>query len=282
MKPTPQTSSDDRPVIIIEPTSGSLRRELTELLRAYRLFFFFTARDIRIRYKQTFLGIAWALVQPLGTVVALTFVFSYLAKLDTGETSYPLFSITGLVPWAFFAATANRGAHSLLSNGHLLSRIYFPRLILPLSAGGAPAIDALVALFIALTMMLYTGVPPGITALLAPLFLLGAGFIGVAVGIVLSAAVVKVRDVRNVLPLGFQLWMFMTPVAYATSMVPDQFGWIMALNPLAPVVEAFRAALLGGAIPWIGLASSATFTLGLLVVGLWIFHRAASRFADIW
>jgi lipopolysaccharide transport system permease protein len=269
----------EMPVTLIGPRGGSLSAHLSELYRARRLVALLARKDLVLRYRDTYLGLAWAIAQPLVTVLVLWFAFGVMGKVRTTH-SYPLFSMAGLVPFALLSATATRAATSLSSNAYLISRVYFPRLVLPMASTGAPLLDAAIGCGLLVVTALATGSGLPVTALLAPFALVLPVLLGLGLGLVVAAVSVTLRDVRAALPVGLQLLLLGTPIAYPASAVPESLAFVVSLNPAACAVDLFRSSVLGQA-PDLGLiAPSALATTLLLAVGLPWFHSAARTCAD--
>jgi lipopolysaccharide transport system permease protein len=259
--------------------SGLSLRELW----AYReLLYFLVWRDVKVRYKQTALGAAWVILQPLLTMVVFTLFFGTLAKVPSDGMPYPLFAFAGLVPWTLFAYALTESSGSLVSNQNLITKVYFPRLIIPLASVLAGLVDFAISFGVLLGLMLYYGVVPTAYVLTIPLFVVLAVMAALSVGIWLSALNVEFRDVRYTIPFLTQLWMFVTPLAYASSLIPDRWKLVYGLNPMAGVVEGFRWALLGRtAAPGFLLAASTTVVVILLAGGAYYFRRMEKTFADV-
>jgi lipopolysaccharide transport system permease protein len=259
---------------------GGLR--LGELWAYRELLYFLVWRDIKVRYKQTLLGAAWAIIQPVLTMVVFTLFFGNLAKVPSDGIPYPLFSFAGLVPWTLFAYSLTESSSSLVTNQNLITKVYFPRLIIPLASVLSGLVDFAISFAVLIVLMLYYGVMPQLAALTVPLFVIFAVLAALSVGIWLSALNVEFRDVRYTIPFLTQVWMFMTPLAYASSLVPPQWRLIYGLNPMAGVVEGFRWALLGKtAAPSLLLAASIPAVILLLVGGSYYFRRMERTFADV-
>ncbi len=276
------------PVLVIRPTRGWVSLKLPELWAHRELLFFLVWRDVKVRYKQTVFGAAWAILQPLAAMVVFTIFFGRLAKVGSDGLPYPLFSYAGLLPWTFFAQGLSQSAESLVGSSNLIRKVYFPRLVIPGANVLAGLVDFSLAFAVLLAMMAYYGVRPSATILLLPLFLLLAFATTLGVGTWLSALNVQYRDVRYVVPFFIQLWLFVTPVIYPMSQVTGRLRelhlpvWIYGLNPMAGVVEGFRWALLGsGERPGsVILASAVTATVWLLS-GAFYFRRVERTFADV-
>jgi lipopolysaccharide transport system permease protein len=266
---------------VIEPTRGWRMFDLRELWAYRELLIVLTMRDIKVRYKQTVLGAAWAILQPFMTMVVFTIFFGKLANMPSDGFPYPVFVYTALVPWTFFANAVTASGNSLVGSAHLISKVYFPRLIIPLSAVGVAVVDFAVASSILLAMMVFYGVGWTINLLMAPILLLGVAFVALGVGTVLSALTVTYRDFRYVVPFMVQLWMFVTPVVYPASLVPEQWRWLLYLNPMSGFIENFRAVFLGKTFDFMGLGISTAVGLTLFLFGVAYFERVERKFADI-
>ncbi len=291
----------------IEASKGWAPLNLGALWRYRELLYFLMWRDIKVRYKQTVFGATWAIIQPVVTMVIFTFVFGRLANVPSDGVPYPIFSYCGLLPWTFFATALSRSSSSLVGNASLISKIYFPRLILPLSSALAGLLDVAIAFVVLLGLMLFYHVPPTATIVALPLFLLLAVAAALAVGLWLSALNVRYRDVGYVVPFLTQIWLYATPIAYPASLIKGNLRLILALNPMAGVVEGFRWAILSGggfhttrpshalfgvavadptpaSAPWLDiptLAISTAITLVALAGGLYYFRRMEQQFADV-
>ena len=264
---------------------SSIRRwiaPLAELFRYRDLLWLWTLREVRVRYKQSLLGIAWAVLQPLVLMLIFTLVFSWLVRVDTGGVPYPVFSYVALVPWTFFATSLSFGIPSLVNNMNLVTKIYFPREILPLASIGAALLDFVIAAVILASMILIYRVPVGISALWV-LLLLGVQ-IALTVGIVLIGAAILVffRDMRFVIPLLTQVWMYASPIVYPVDAVPERYQTFYFLNPMAGIIDGYRRTLLQNQPPLpYALALSLGISLVLLVVGYGFFKRTEPLFADV-
>jgi lipopolysaccharide transport system permease protein len=252
-------------------------------LWAYReLLYFLVWRDIKVRYKQTLLGAVWVILQPLLTMVVFTLFFGNLAQVPSDGIPYPLFSFAGLVPWTLFAYSLTESSGSLVTNQNLITKVYFPRLIIPLASVLAGLVDFAISFAVLLLLMLYYGIVPHAAALTVPLFVIFAVVAALSIGIWLSALNVEFRDVRYTIPFLTQFWMFITPLAYASSLVPARWRLVYGLNPMAGVVEGFRWALLGKtSAPSVLLAASVAAVILLLVGGTYYFRRMERTFADV-
>ena len=270
------------PETIILPPGGWLSLELGDLWHYRELLFFLTWRDLRVRYKQTILGAAWAILQPLLTMVVFSAVFGYFAKLPSQDIPYPIFTYTALLPWQLFAYALTQSSSSLVADRNLITKVYFPRLIVPLSSIVSGVVDFAVAFPLWLVMMLAYRIPLTWRILTLPLFILFALMTATAIGLWLSALNVKYRDVRYTLPFLTQFWMYATPIAYSSTIVPESWRWLYSLNPMTGVVEGFRWALLGTENPlgW-PIFISILAVLALLVSGVMYFKRTEDSFADL-
>jgi lipopolysaccharide transport system permease protein len=277
----PLTTSP-KPYKIIEPLKGWAALNLQEVWRFHDLLYFLTWRDIKVRYKQTALGAAWAILQPVLTMIIFSVIFGGLAKLPSDGIPYPIFTYTALLPWQLFAFALNSASNSLVGSQNLISKVYFPRLIIPFSSVLAGVADFCVAFIVLLGMMAYYGVNFSIYMLLLPFFLLLALTSAMAVGLWLSALNVRYRDIRYVVPFLTQFWMYATPIAYSSTLIPEKWRWLYSLNPMAGVVEGFRWALLGkSGLDIFSLSISVIVVIILLVSGLYYFKRMETSFADI-
>jgi len=267
---------------IIKPSYGWAALNLRDLVLYRELIFFMTWRDLKVRYKQTLLGASWAILQPFLTMVVFSIFFGNLAKVPSDGVPYPIFSYTALIPWTLFSKALQDASRSLVANSHMITKVYFPRMILPLSSVMAGVVDFLIAFVVLLGMMIFFNIFPTVNVLVLPLFLLLALVTAVGVGLWLSALNVLFRDINYVLPFLTQFWMFLTPVAYPSSMVPSEWQVIYALNPMTGVVEGFRWALLGtGPPPGIMTLVSSITAVILLISGMFYFRRMERLFADM-
>jgi lipopolysaccharide transport system permease protein len=270
------------PITYIRPSPGWVALNLADLWEYRELLYFLTWRDIKVRYKQTLLGAAWAILQPFLTMVVFSLFFGRLAGIPSDGIPYPIFAYAALVPWSFFAAGLNNSANSLVGNANLLKKVYFPRLAIPLSTVLAGVIDFALAFFVLLGMLLVYGVAPTVNVFWLPLLGLLALITALGVGLWLSALNVQFRDVRYTLPFLTQFWLFATPIAYPSSLLAEPWRTLYGINPMVGVVEGFRWALLGTqSAPGPILIVSALVALGLLVSGAYYFRRMEKSFADV-
>ncbi|MBI4536554.1 MAG: ABC transporter permease [candidate division NC10 bacterium] len=271
-----------RPLLVIEAGENRVAGQFRDLWAYRDLLYFLAWRDFKVRYKQTVLGAAWAVLQPFLTMIVFSIFFGYLAKIPSDGISYPVFAYCGLLPWSLFAHALGESSNSLVNNQQLLTKVYFPRLIVPIAPLFVGLVDFAVAFAVLLALMAYYGLVPGPAGFLLPFFIGLALATALAVGIWLSALNVQYRDVRYTIPFLTQLWLFATPVAYPSSLLPEPWRSLYGLNPMAGVVEGFRWALLGGASsPGPQLAVSILAVLVLLLGGLWYFNRMEQTFADV-
>jgi lipopolysaccharide transport system permease protein len=269
------------PLITIEGGQKGLELGLSDLWTYRELLYFLAWRDVKVRYKQTVLGAAWAILQPLLTMVVFTVLFGHLARMPTDGEPYSLFCYSALLPWNFFVAAVGNSSNSLVANNNLITKVYFPRLIIPAAAVSAGLVDLGVAALVLIVMVPLYGMSlhRGMLMLL-PLVAVTTIFTA-AVGTWSAAMNVKYRDVRYVLPFAIQLLMFLTPIIYPVSFVPLRWRWILGLNPMSGIVEGFRDAVFGRAFDWQSLAAASAIALMLALLAALIFHRMESEFADI-
>jgi lipopolysaccharide transport system permease protein len=265
----------------IEPTKGWVSLRLGELWRHRELLYFLTWRDFKVRYKQTVLGMSWAVLQPLLTMVVFTALFGRLAQISSDGLPYPIFNFAALVPWTFFAYALSQASNSLVTSANILKKIYFPRLAMPLATVLSGLVDLGLAFVVLLAMMAYYGIAPTANVIWLPLFLILALMAAIGVSLWLSAMNVLFRDVRYVIPFLTQIWFFITPIAYSSTMIDEPWRTLYGLNPMAGVVEGFRWSLLGApASPGLIIASSISATV-LLITGAFYFSRMEKNFSDV-
>lgn len=271
------------PTLRIAPSKGWVPLKLKDLWEYRELLYFLIWRDIKVRYKQTALGATWAIIQPFFTMVVFSIFFGHLAKVPSDGIPYPLFSFAALVPWTFFANGLSQSSNSLVGSGTLITKVYFPRLIIPLASVFSGIVDFVLAFVVLLGMMVYYGLfPTTINVLWLPLFLLLALTTSLGVGLWLSALNVEYRDVRYIVPFITQFWMLATPIAYPSSLLQQPWRTLYGLNPMVGVVEGFRWALLGtNAAPGPIIAVSSAAAVLILVTGAFYFRRMEKTFADL-
>ncbi len=279
---TAQAIPFDPPRLRIAPPRGWLDLHLNELWSARELLYFFVWRDVKIRYKQTAIGAAWAIIQPFMTMVVFSLFFGALAKIPSHGLPYPIFYYSALLPWTYFAGALQNATNVVVEQQSVITKIYFPRLVLPLSAVVSGLLDFAISFLVFLGMMVWYHIKPGPALLLFPLFLLLAVLTALGVGLWLSAVNAIYRDVRYVVPFLVQFWMFASPVAYPSSLVPERWRWLYGLNPMAGVIEGFRWALTGTGQPPSGLlAVSAAMVLLLVAGGAAYFQKMEGTIADV-
>ena len=268
-------------VTVIEPVKGWRMLDWRELWAYRELLWVLTTRDIRVRYKQTVLGAAWAIIRPFLTMVIFSVVFGQLAKMPSDGYPYPVFVYAGLLPWIFFSAAIGTSGQSLVGSANLVSKVYFPRLIIPLSSVGAGLVDLLISTGVLLLMMLWYGVGWSWHLLAAPLLLAALIIAALGIGTLLSALTVAYRDFTHLTPFFLQIWMYVTPVIFPVSLVPERWQWLLYLNPMTGLVEGFRSAFLGKPFDLAGIGISLAIAVVILAIGVAYFERVERRFADI-
>jgi homopolymeric O-antigen transport system permease protein len=268
-------------VTVIKPAPRWPHLDVSELWHFRELLARLVWRDIAVRYKQTSIGIAWAIVQPFLTMVVFTFVFGRFANFPSKDIPYPIFTYSALLPWTYFASAVALSSVSLVSNRGLVTKVYFPRVLLPLASVAVPIADFLPAFLVLVGMMVWFSIWPTIAILLAPLFILMALATALGVGLLLSALNVRYRDVPYAIPFLIQIWLYLSGVVYAISALPERWQWVLALNPMTAVINGFQWGVVGTWEPELGktLVSVAS-TVVIFVVGLWYFRRTEPRFAD--
>jgi lipopolysaccharide transport system permease protein len=278
----PNRMVEDLPVLHIKPSHGWVSLQLGEVWDYRELLYFLIWRDIKVRYKQTSLGAAWAIIQPFFTMLVFSLFFGRLGKMPSDGLPYPVFAYAALVPWTFFAQGLTQSSDSLVGSGNLIKKVYFPRLVIPLGAVTAGVVDFALAFLVLIAMMFYYKVSPTMNVIFLPLLLLLALITSLGVGLWLSALNVKYRDVKYVVPFVTQFWMLATPIAYSSSLLSEPWRTVYGLNPMVGVVEGFRWALLGintapSAMVWV----SAVMSVLILVGGAFYFRRMEKTFADV-
>lgn len=267
---------------VIRPKKGWQTLNLKELINCRELLFFLAWRDIKVRYKQTVLGVAWAIIQPFFTMVIFSLFFGRLAKIPSEGIPYPIFSYAALVPWTFFANGLNQASNSLVGSANLIKKVYFPRLAIPIASVLAGVVDFILSFIVLIGMMTYFGFFPTYNVLWLPLFLLLALTTSLGVSLWFSALNVEFRDVRYTIPFLTQFWLFSTPIAYPSSLLSEPWKTIYGINPMVGVVDGFRWALLGTSTPpGLAMIVSAAAALILLISGAFYFRRMEKNFADV-
>ena len=270
------------PSIRIAPSRGWVALNLTELWAYRELIYFFIWRDVKVRYKQTLLGAAWAILQPVFTMVVFSIFFGRLARVPSDGLPYPLFAFAALVPWTFFSNGLGQGTGSLVGSAHMIQRVYFPRLALPVAAVLSGAVDFLLSFLVLIGMMIWTGHLPTLNVVWLPLLLLLALVTSLGAALWLASLNVQYRDVHHTIPFLVQFWMIATPIAYPSSLLPEPWRTLYGVNPMAGVVEGFRWALLGAdTAPGPMVAVSAVVAVAMLASGAYFFRRMEKHFADL-
>ena len=269
---------------LLEIEAGKIERHYWKDLWRYReLFYFLAWRDILVRYKQTTLGIAWALIRPLLTMLVFTIVFSKLAKLPSGNIPYPLLILAAMLPWQFFASAVSESGNSLISNANMISKIYFPRLVIPTAAVIVSFVDFIISGLLIFAMMLWYGFTPDWRLLSLPLLMLLVFLTALGAGLWIAALTVKYRDFRYITPFIVQMGLYVSPVGFSSTIVPEQWRLLYSINPMVGIIDGFRWALLAGQTPlyWPGLLLSLAVTLVLLISGTMYFRKTERSFADL-
>jgi lipopolysaccharide transport system permease protein len=269
-------------VTVLKPSSGWRGLDLAEIWSRKELLYFLAWREVKVRYKQTLLGASWALLQPLFTMIIFTLFFGRLAKIPSDGIPYPVFAFTALVPWMLFSNGLTLASNSLVNNAQLVTKIYFPRILVPMAAVLGGIVDFLLAFTLLIAMVYWYGIRLHATILWTPLFLALAFVSSLAAGLWLSALNVEYRDIRHVIPFLVQMWMFATPIAYPSSLLREPWHTLYAINPMVGVVEGFRWAILGSSTrPDVSLIVSSVIAIIALVTGAFFFRRTEKRFADL-
>ncbi len=276
-------SSPTAPVheVIIQPRRGWVPIDWRELWEHRELLGFMVQRDLKVRYKQTVLGLAWAVLQPTFSVLIFSVIFGAFAKIPSDGVPYPVFAFAGMLPWMLFSTAVTAGGQSLINQQHLLTKVYMPRMFIPAASIGTAVADFAIAFVVFLLLMLAYGRIPGPSIAAVPLLVGIAVTAALGASLLLSSLTVSYRDFRFVLPFMMQVWMYLSPVIYPVSMVPEKYQWILAINPMVGVIDGFRSACLGQPWNWDTLGISAGTAVGMLAIGLFYFRRTERRFADI-
>lgn len=273
--------SDHEHVTRITASKGWQVLDLRELWAYRGLVIVLTLRDIKVRYRQTVLGAAWAIIQPLTIMLIFSVIFGKLAKIPSEGFPYPVFVYAALLPWTFFANALTASGGSLVSSSNLVSKVYFPRLIIPISAVGGGLVDLLISSGVLLLLMVYFDIPWTINLVMAPFLILGVVFTAFGVGTILSALTVSYRDFRFIVPFLIQIWMFLTPVVYGVSFIPEKWRWLLLLNPMTGYIDGFRAAFLGRPFAWDSLFISLILSMLVVLLGVGYFGKVERRFSDV-
>ncbi len=279
--PRSHGAADHDHITVIEPPKGWRMLDWHELWAYRELLWVLSTRDIKVRYKQAVLGAAWAVLRPFMTMVIFSVVFGTLAAIPSDGYPYPIFVFAALLPWTFFSTAISASAQSLVGSAHLVSKVYFPRLVIPLASIGAGLVDLLISTGVLLLMMLWYGVGWTWHLLAAPFLLVAVTFAALGVGTLLSALTVAYRDFTHLTPFMVQAWLYVTPVIFPVSIVPAQWRWALYLNPMTGLVEGFRSAFLGKAFDLAGLGISFAVAVCVFALGVFYFEKVERRFADI-
>lgn len=271
----------EKPLVIIEPKRGWIPLNLRDLWQYRDLFYILTLRDIKVRYKQTVLGVAWAVIQPLFTMIIFSLFFGRLAGIPSDGFPYPIWAFAGLLPWTFFSNAVTNSGNSLVGSSNLITKVYFPRMIIPMSSVAAGLIDLAVAFGLLVVLMFYYQIGLSWNLLMLPLLVLLTCLLAIGVGMLMSALNVKYRDIRYALPFFIQLGMFASAIMYPLSIIPEKWRLVMALNPLVGLIEGFRSACLGKTFDWTSLGISTIITLIVVVYAAFTFRRMERSFADV-
>src|SRR5262245_10138581 len=279
---TTSLSAHATETVVIQPSRGLFDLDLASLWEFREILYFLVRRDIKLRYKQTAIGVAWAILQPLATMAIFTVIFGHLAKLPSDGVPYAIFAFTGLLPWTYFSQAIARSGASVVGDANLIKKVYFPRLLIPIAAVLSPLVDFLISFVFLVGMVAWFGVRPGWNMVALPFFLALAMIAALAAGLWLSALNVKYRDVGHTLPFLIQIWLYASPVAYSVTLIPEKWRLVYGLNPMAGAIEGFRWALLHKDRPALGvIVMSAAVVLALLIGGVMFFRRSERSFADV-
>jgi len=268
-------------ITVIQPRRGWVNVDWRELWSGRELLYFLVWRDIKVRYKQTVIGAAWAILQPVCTMVIFSLIFGAFAKIPSDGVPYPIFVYAGLLPWTFFSNAVSQSSQSLINQARLVTKIYFPRLFIPASSIGVGLVDFALSFVVYVGLMLWYSHVPGASILLLPVLLMLTAVAALGTGIFMSSITVAYRDFRIVVPYMVQIWMYLSPVVYPTTIVPEQFRWVMALNPMTGIIGGFRGVLLNQPVDWHALGVAAIVSVVILIAGICNFRRMERRFADI-
>jgi lipopolysaccharide transport system permease protein len=269
------------PLVVIQPTKRWSLLSFKDIWAYRELLFFLTWRDVKVRYKQTALGAAWAILQPLFMMIIFTIFFGRLAAVDSAGIPYPVFALAGLVPWTFFSNAITASGNSLVGSANLITKVYFPRLIVPAAAMLAGLVDFVLAFVLLILLMFYYQIVPTIQLLFLPVLVLLTALFSLGVGTWFSALNVKYRDVRFALPFLIQLWLFVSSVILPSSAIPAKWRWLLMLNPMSGIIEGYRSALFGLPFDWPSLGIASGLTILTLLYAIYAFGRVERSFADI-
>lgn len=267
--------------VVIRPQRGWRGVDFAELWQYRELLYFFVWRDVKVRYKQTVIGAAWALIQPVCTMVIFAVIFGRFAGIPSEGVPYPVFCYAGLLPWLLFANGVSQASLSLVNQAHLLTKVYFPRLFIPAASIGVSVVDFALGFTVYVGMMAWFGYWPGMAVVLLPALVVLTAAAAYGVGVLLAGVTVAYRDFRLVVPFMVQIWLYLSPVVYPVTMIPPAYRWLLLLNPITGIINAFRSVLLDRPLDWVGLAIATGETLLILTVGVANFRRTERRFADV-
>jgi lipopolysaccharide transport system permease protein len=279
--PTSINELPEHPILTIAPSRSFSTQKLREIFTYRELLYFLTWRDVKVRYKQTALGAAWAILQPLFMMIIFTIFFGRLAGISTGTVPYPLFALAGLVPWTFFSNSVTASSNSLVGSANLITKVYFPRLIVPSAAMMAGLVDFLLAFLLLVVLMVFYQVQPTTHLLFLPILILMTAVFSLGVGIWMSALNVKYRDVRFALPFLIQLWLFVSSVIVPSTSIPQKYRWLLLLNPMSGIIEGYRSSLFGLPFDWTSIIVAAVISTLVLMFAIYSFSRVERSFADV-
>jgi lipopolysaccharide transport system permease protein len=277
----PSSHLPDEPLVTIQPSKSWASLNIGEVWTSRELLYFLVWRDLKVRYKQTILGVAWVIMQPLLMTLVFTIFLGKLVRVPSNNIPYALLVLSGLLPWTFLSSAITGSSNSLVGNAHLITKVYFPRMIIPLAAVGARLFDFAISFIILCGLMIYYGFGVSWNILMLPVMVLLVTALAISIGMLTSALNVKYRDVGVGVPVLIQLWMFASPIVYPPELVPERWQMLYALNPLTGIITGFRTSLLGGSFQWTALAISTIVTVCLLVYAVYSFRRMERYFADI-
>jgi lipopolysaccharide transport system permease protein len=274
--------TDSEPLVVIQPSPAWRAVDLREVWRYRELLYFFVWRDVKVRYKQTVLGVSWAVIQPLFAMIIFAFFFGRVAKLPSDGMPYPLFTYAGLLPWTFFGNAVTNGSQSLMSSANLVTKVYFPRILIPVASVATGVVDFAFAFVMLAPLMWWKRTAPASECFfIIPLTIVIAFLLGLGLSLWLSALIVRYRDIRHVVPFVVQIWMFATPIVYPLSLIPEKWRTAVSLNPMVPIVEAFRKSLVGRSVEAAGLSYAMIVAIILIASGSMYFRRLERLFADV-
>lgn len=269
------------PLVVIEPSKNWIDFNLRDLWHYRDLLYILTERDIKVRYKQTLLGAVWVIIQPLFSVIVFSIIFGRFAEMPSDGIPYPLFAFAGLLPWGFFSAAVTKSGNSLVANSNLITKVYFPRKIIPISAVLSGLLDFFIASILLVILMIYFSVGVSVNLLMFPILVLLTALLATGLGMFLSGLNVKYRDVGQALPFLIQIGFFISPIIYPVSIFPAKWQWIIALNPITGLIEGFRSTFFGKSFDWFSLGISVIITGVILIYSLYAFQRMEDDFADV-